>query len=72
MAKIKLECKHCHKFFIVDWEKLIRKRTGEGYRNLVVRILRKAPEPSHQMTLDLKCPHCGKIASYYRSEGEEV
>jgi len=72
MTKIKIACKHCHKHFLVDWHNLIRERTAETFRSLIDRIFRKTPVPSHEMTLDLKCPHCGRKAPYQRSEGEEV
>ncbi len=67
MAKIKLSCKHCEKAFLVNWNEIIRRRTGIGYK----RIEQPSRESLDKLTLDLKCPICSKKASYKRSDEEK-
>ncbi|RMD60301.1 MAG: hypothetical protein D6828_00190 [Nitrospirae bacterium] len=64
---VKIICKHCKKAFLVDWDEIV-------YDRIVVIPRGKQPQQSslEDITLDLRCPHCGRKASYKKEDTRKV
>ena len=70
MSQVILNCKICGKPFMVDWEQEVESRTLPVFRWWRRRT---APKPGpYDRPLDLVCPHCGRKATYKRSDRKEV
>ncbi len=70
MANIQLTCKHCNKYFLTDWDKLVSNRTATGYLG-AGQPDEQTSTQQNELTLDLKCPNCHKKASYKYTDATE-
>ncbi len=70
MAKIQLKCKHCNKYFLTDWDKVVSNKTATGYLG-TGQPSEQTSAQQYELTLDLKCPNCNKKASYKYTDARE-
>ena len=71
MNVTRFTCKHCGRYFSIDWDAVYLKRTGTVYRGMFSSRKKEKTEPEPEF-LDLICPHCKRKAEYCKSEGREM